>query len=200
MKKFIICFVLFSFKSWASIVGISTHPLNEKSRVLSAEMTGYMSKQNEMGMGLRYTQALSDFKILDFNLSGAQESRAMNMNLGMDFIVLEEDVSRPRFSFKTFLGLSKYENEKTNSIGFAPTMRKGLSVGKQEIFPYLSIPAGMKINTNTDEFVFSSSLTMGTSFNYPGLKSKNLLMSFEANKDLGYSSDYLACLVSWVWN
>ncbi len=200
MKKLIIFLVLFSIKSWASIVGISTHPLNEKSRVLSAEMTGYMSRQNEMGMGLRYTQSVSDYKVLDFNISGAQESRAMNMNLGMDFIVLNEDVSRPRLSFKSFLGFSKIDNEKNNLIGFAPTMRKGLSIGKQEIFPYLSIPAGMKINTNTDEFVFTTSLAMGASFNYPGLKSKNLLMSVEANKDLGYSSDYLACLVSWVWN
>lgn len=183
----------------ASVIGISTHPLNDEGRVFSAEMTGYMSQRNEMGAGLRYTQEVNRHRILDFTASGGQDSRGLTLGTGMDFELLSEDISQPRISLKPYVQYQKFENETSNLIGAAPTIRKGFSVHGQEFFPYLAIPSGMKIDSTTDEFVYYASATLGMSMPFPGANNDKVLLSVEGNKDMGSTSDYVGCLVSWVW-
>lgn len=195
MKIIILLTVFLSLSLEASVIGISTHPLNEEGRVLSAEMTGYMSQRSEMGAGLRYTQEVDQYRILDFTASGGQESRGLTLGAGMDFEILSEDVSSPRVSLKPYWQHQKYEAESSNLIGAAPTIRKGFSLNGQEFFPYLAVPAGMKIDSTSDEFVYYASMTLGASMPLPG----NILLSLEGNKNMGASSDYIGCLVSWIW-
>lgn len=185
---------------FASIVGISTHPLNDEARVLSAEMMGFMSQRHEMGMGMRYTQEVGRNKLLDLSAAGAQESRALTMGAGMDFALLKEGISQPRLSVKPYMQYIKYEEARQNLIGVAPTMRKGFSVNGNEFFPYLAVPAGMKVDSATDEFDFYASLTLGASMNFPGAGTDKLLLSIEGNRNMGSSSDYIGALVSWVWH
>lgn len=199
MKTIIILSLLLSIPVQASVVGISTHPLNDEGRVLSAEMTGYMSQKNEMGAGLRYTQEVDQYKILDFTVSGGQDSRGLTLGGGMDFEILSEDVSQPRLSIKPYLQYQKFDEEKSNLLGAAPTLRKGFSLNGQEFFPYLAIPSGLKIDSATDEFVYYSSLTLGASMPFPGAQNEKILLSLEGNKNMGSSSDYIGCLVSWIW-
>lgn len=199
MKTIIFLSMLLSLSSFASVVGISTHPLNEKGRVLSAEVTGYMSQRNEMGAGLRYTQETSTGKIFDVTASGGQDSRGMTLGGGVDFTILREDVSQPRVSVKPYMQFQKFESESSTLVGFAPTIRKGFSANGQEFFPYLAIPSGMKIDSETDEFVFYSSLTVGASMPFPGAQNEQILLSLEGNRNMGSSSDYIGALVSWVW-
>ena len=72
MKQMIFIVLMVSLPASASIMGISTHPLNRQARVLSSEMTGYMSQRNEVGAGLRYTQEVAKGRLLDANVAGAQ--------------------------------------------------------------------------------------------------------------------------------
>ncbi len=195
MKIIILSALFLSLSLEASVIGISTHPLNEQGRVLSAEMTGYMSQRSEMGAGLRYTQEVDQYRILDFTVSGGQDSRGLTLGAGMDFEILSEDVSQPRVSIKPYWQQQKFETESSNLVGAAPTIRKGFSLNGQEFFPYLALPAGMKIDSTTDEFVYYASMTLGASMPLPG----NILLSFEGNKNMGASSDYIGCLVSWIW-
>lgn len=199
MKTIIFLSLILSINSFASVVGISTHPLNEEGRVLSAEVTGYMSQRNEMGAGLRYTQQVAQGRILDVTASGGQDSRGMTLGSGMDFTILREDISQPRVSIKPYLQFQKFENQSSTLIGAAPTIRKGFSVGGQEFFPYLAIPSGMKVDSATDEFVFYSSATLGASMPFPGAQNEQILLSLEGNRNMGSSSDYIGALVSWVW-
>ncbi len=199
MKYIIFLFILTTFHSFASVVGISTHPLNEQARVFSAEMTGYMSQRNEVGMGVRYTQELNPGQLFDVAASGAQDSRGLNFGTGMDFTLLNEDVSQPRLSIKPYYQYQKFENQKTNTIGAAPTLRKGFSANGNEFFPYLAIPSGIKVNSDDSGFDYYASLTLGASLPLPAAGGDKLLLSLEANKDLGASSDYLGVLLSWVW-
>jgi hypothetical protein len=195
MKIIIILSLLLSLTVQASVIGISTHPLNEEGRVLSAEMTGYMSQRSEMGAGLRYTQEVDQGRILDFTASGAQDSRSLTLGAGMDFEILSEDVSQPRLSLKPYWQHQKYESESANLIGAAPTIRKGFSLNGQEFFPYIAVPTGMKIDSTTDEFVYYASMTFGASLPLANA----MLVSLEGNKNMGASSDYIGCLVSWMW-
>lgn len=199
MKTILLLSFFLSFSSFASIVGISSHPLNEEAKVLSAEMTGYMSQRNEMGMGLRYTQEVSRYRILDFSASGAQDSRGLLAGAGMDFELLSEDISQPRVSIKPYVQYQKFDDQVSNLIGAAPMIRKGLSINGQEVFPYLALPTGMKLDSSTDEFVYYAALSVGASMPFPGADNDQILLSFEGNRNLGAASDYIGCLVSWVW-
>lgn len=199
MKILILLILAICLPLQASIIGISTHPLNDEARVLSAEMTGYMSQRQEMGMGLRYTQEVDRGRLLDFTAGGAQDSRGLYLGGGMDFEMLREDVSQPRVSIKPYFQHQKYEGFKASLAGAAPTLRKGFSIEGNEFFPYLAVPTGIKIDSATDEFVYYASLTMGASMPLPAAGGDKLLVSVEGNKDLGASSDYLGVLISWVW-
>lgn len=200
MKLLIILILSVCQSTFASVMGISTHPLNNNARVLSAEMTGYMSRQQELGMGLRYTQELSRGNILDFTASGARDARALTLGGGMDFEVLREDVIQPRISLKPYYQHQKFQDVKTSLLGVAPTIRKGLSIQGAEFFPYLALPAGIRVNNTSDLFVYYASLSLGASMPLPAAGGDKLLLSIEGNKDLGASSDYLGVLLSWVWN
>ena len=199
MKNILLLSVLISFSSLASVVGISTHPMSESGKVLSAEMTGYMSARNEMGAGLRYTQEVGDYRVLDFTVSGGQESRGLTIGTGMDFEFLREDVYQPRISLKPYFQHQKFEEFSSSIIGAAPTIRKGFSLYGNEFFPYLAIPSGIRMDSETDEFVYHASLTFGASMPFPGGGSDKILLSVEGNKNMGASYDYVGCLVSWVW-
>lgn len=198
MKLTLLFLTLLSLPTWSSVVGISTHPLSSKARVFSAEMTGYMSERNEMSMGVRYTQEAGESRLLDFSATGGQDSRALMMGAGMDFELLSEEVSQPRVSLKPFIQYQKFENDSFNLMGAAPMLRKGFSIQGQEVFPYLAFPVGMKIDTRTNEFVYHASSSFGASLPVPAAGNK-LLLSLEGNLNLGASSDYIGCLVSWVW-
>lgn len=199
MKTILIAIFLVPLASVASVVGISTHPLNKSARVLSAEMTGFMSQRNEMGMGLRYTHEVSRHRIMDVSAASGQESRSAIIGGGMDFELLSEELYQPRISLKPFIQYQRFESSTSSLIGAAPTMRKGFSINGQEIFPYLALPTGMKIDSATDEFVYYASMTFGMSMPFPGAQNERILLSFEGNKNMGASSDYVGCLVSWVW-
>jgi hypothetical protein len=188
-----------SFTAQASVIGISTHPLNEEARVLSAEMTGYMSQRNEMGAGIRYTHEVNRQKVFDISMAGGQDSRGLTMGAGLDLELLREDVSQPRISLKPFIQHQKFDDKNTNLLGVAPTLRKGFSANGQEIFPYLAVPSGIKVDSESSEFVYASSLTIGASMPLPLSNTDKVLFSLEGNKSMGASSDYLGCLVSWVW-
>ena len=198
MKIISLLFLFISAECFASIVGVTTHPLKEEARVLSAEMTGYMSQRNEMGAGIRYTQGF-DGNLLDVSAAGAQDSRSMILGAGMDFQILAEDMNQPRVAIKPYAQQMTFEGESATLIGAAPSLRKGFAAAGSEIFPYLALPNGVRIDSDEQEVTFYSSLTFGASMTIPQSQER-LVLSLEANKNLGASSDYIGALVSWIWN
>lgn len=199
MKHILILAFFLSFNVSASVVGMSTYPINDEGRLVSAELTGHMSARNEMASGLRYTQEVDRDKILDVTVSGAQYSRGLNIGTGLDFTLLREDVSAPRISIKPYLQFQKFENQTSNLLGAAPIIRKGVSIQGREFFPYLAVPSGLKIDSATSEFVYYASMTLGASMPFPGANNDKVLLSLEGNRNMGASSDYIGCLVSWIW-
>ena len=199
MKYILFVLVFAALNVQASVIGITTHPLNEEARVLSAEMTGYMSQRQEMGMGLRYTQEVNPGQRLDIAVGSAQYSRGLFLGGGMDFELLHEEGNQPRISLKPYYQYQKFEGDKQNLMGAAPTIRKGFSIEGYEFFPYLAFPSGIKIDSATDTYDYYASATLGASMPFPGAEGEKFLLSFEGNKNLGASSDYLGVLFSWVW-
>lgn len=200
MNKFLLFTFFFALQSHASVVGVSTHPMREDSKLLTAEMSGFMSQRREMGAGLRYTQQVDDSRVLDFAVSGGQDSRGATFGAGLDFELLHEEIERPRVSMKAFAVQEHFERSNSSLVGVAPTIRKNLSFNGFEIFPYLALPNGIKIDNQSSEFVYSSALTLGTSLPFPGAQNERVILNVEGNKDFGANADYFAALVSWMWN
>ena len=198
MKNILLLILFIPTQSFASIVGVTTHPLKDEARVLSAEMTGYMSSRHEMGAGIRYTQGF-DGNLLDVSAAGAQDSRSMIIGAGMDFQILAEDMSQPRVAIKPYAQQMTFEGESATLIGAAPSIRKGFAAAGAEVFPYLALPNGVRLSSDEQEVTFYSSLTLGASMAIPRSQER-LVLSLEANKNLGASSDYVGALVSWIWN
>lgn len=199
MKTILIIFFFVPLTLKASVVGISTHPMNESARVISAEMAGYMSQKKEFGAGLRYTQETRPGQLFDITAAGAQEARALSLGAGYDFQVLKEEKSQPRISFKPFYQYQKYQNARSDLLGVAPIIRKGFSVNGYEFFPFLAVPSGMKVESDTNRYVYYAALSFGASMPFPGADNDKFLLSLEGNKNLGAAYDYVSALVSWVW-
>lgn len=199
MKALIVLALLSFAPAFASVVGISTHPLNDEARVISAELMGYMSQRHEMSTGLRYTQEVSRGQLMDFAIAGGTEARALNISTGYDYQIFSEDVNQPRVSIKPFFQYQKFNNDTYNLMGAAPTLRKSFSIEGLEFFPFLALPTGLKLDSANDGYRFSTSLSMGASMPFPRANNDKLLLTVEANRNLGAASDYVGCLVSWVW-
>lgn len=200
MNKIILLSLLFSINSWASVVGVSTNPMSEDTKLLTAEMSGFMSQRREMGAGLRYTHQVDEEKILDAAVSGGQDSRGFTFGMGLDFELIHEEIERPRVSVKPFFLQEHFERTNSTLIGFAPTIRKNIILGGLELFPYLALPNGIKIDNQSTEFVYSSALTLGSSMPFPGAQNDRVILNLEGNKDFGANADYVAARVSWMWN
>ena len=177
MNKILLLSFFLSLHSWASVVGVSTNPLSEDQKLITAEMSGYMSQRREMGAGLRYTQQVDETRVLDAAVSGAQNSRGFAFGAGVDFELLHEEIERPRVSLKSFFLQENFERTNSTLVGLAPTIRKNLSFSGLEVFPYLALPNGIKINNQTSEFVYSSAMTLGASLPFPGAQNDRVILT-----------------------
>lgn len=200
---FILSLFLISYPLYSSIIGISTHPLKEHSHAFSAEMLGHMGgsyQEREVGMGIRYTRDLDYFKRWDMAILGGEKSQQYRLGTGLEWELLSEDLERPRLGLKGFYQYLKDRDANFSLIGLAPNLSKGFVISAIEVFPYLALPVGMRLDNNSDEFDYYFALTSGLSMPLPGDWGGDVLLNLELNRDLGASSDYIGLLISWMWN
>lgn len=199
MKFIFLLIFIICTSAAASVVGITTHPLSDEARAITAETTGYFNQRHEMGFGLRYTHGLQQGQLLDISAGSARYSRGFSFGAGMDFELLRDEGAQPRVSIKPFYQHQKFEGNKYSVIGVAPTLRKSVEILGITFNPFLAVPLGVQIDSSDDEFDYYASLSFGASMAIPNTQDR-LLVSLEANKNMGASSDYLSALLSWVWN
>lgn len=199
MKTILFLALLAPLSLMASVVGVSTHPLSADAKVVSLGTTGFMNLRHEMGLNLRYTQELNPGSVIDFTANGAQSSRHYMVGGGLDVELLSEGDSRPRFSLKPFYQYQRMDTDNAAVMGAAPIIKKGLNIQGQNFYPYLALPAGIKIDSHTDVFVYYASLSLGASMPLPQAGGDKLFVSLETNKNMGAANDSVSALISWIW-
>lgn len=197
MKHLSILLFIFCTHAYSSVIGVSSYPLHRKAQVISAEMTGFMGSERELGMGLRYLHKLNSVQTIDLAASGGQQERAWQMGAGLDFKIFSEDGYLPRLSVKPYWQYQKIGEENFVTTAVAPTVSKGFVIQGFEFYPYVSIPSGIRTISSTNQFTYLAAANFGAVLPVPH---EQLLLSFEANRNFGASTDYLSLLVSWVWN
>lgn len=144
-------------------MGISTFPLSEDKKVLSAEVTGIVSNGGGVGLQARYTQKLTEASSVDAGLGISGGERSARLFAGYDYELFPDYDVQPRTSIKAFLENSKEFGTRRNIIGLAPTVSKGFSFWGNEAFPYLSLPYGISLDGKRNQYETTLSANIGIS-------------------------------------
>ncbi len=155
-----------SFGSTAAFgygMGISTFPLEQDKKVLSAEATGIVSNGGGVGLQARYTQKLNELSSVDAGVGISAGERSARLFAGYDYELFPDYDMQPRTSIKAFVENSKEFGTRKNILGVAPTVSKGFSFWGQEAFPYLSLPYGISLDGKRNQYETTLSANLGIS-------------------------------------
>ena len=144
-------------------MGISTFPLQEDKKVLSAEVTGIVHNGSGVGLQARYTQKLTPTSIVDAGVGIAGGERSARLFAGYDYELFPDYDKQPRTSLKAFVENSKEFGTRRNIIGVAPTVSKGFDFWGHEAFPYLAIPYGISLDGKRNAYETTLSANLGIS-------------------------------------
>ncbi len=144
-------------------MGISTFPLSEDQKVLSAEVTGIVHNGSGVGLQARYTQKLSPVSTVDAGVGIAGGERSARLFAGYDYELFPDYDMQPRTSLKAFIENSKEFGTRRNILGLAPTVSKGFSFWGQEAFPYVSLPYGISLDGKKNAYETTLSGNIGIS-------------------------------------
>jgi hypothetical protein len=152
-----------SSAAFAYGMGISTFPLAEAQKVLSAEVTGIVDNGSGVGLQARYTQKLNNVSAVDAGVGIAGGERSARLFAGYDYELFPDYDIQPRTSLKAFIENSKEFGTRRNIIGLAPTVSKGFSFWGHEAFPYLSLPYGISLDGKKNSYETTLSANIGIS-------------------------------------
>lgn len=144
-------------------MGISTFPLEQDKKVLSAEVTGIVSDGGGVGLQARYTQKLNEASSVDAGLGISGGERSARLFAGYDYELFPDYDIQPRTSVKAFIENSKEFGTRRNIIGVAPTVSKGFSFWGSEAFPYISLPYGISLDGKKNQYETILSANIGIS-------------------------------------
>lgn len=155
--------VLGSSAAFGYGMGISTFPLEEDKKVLSAEVTGIVSDGGGLGLQARYTQKLNQVSSVDAGVGISAGERSARLFAGYDYELFPDYDIQPRTSLKAFVENSKEFGTRRNIIGIAPSVSKGFSFWGNEAFPYLSLPYGISLDGKRNQYETTLSANIGIS-------------------------------------
>ena len=144
-------------------MGISTFPLEQDRKVLSAEVTGIVSDGGGLGLQARYTQKLNEASSVDAGLGISGGERSARLFAGYDYEIFPDYDIQPRTSIKAFIENSKEFGSRRNILGIAPTVSKGFSFWGNEAFPYISLPYGISLDGKRNQYETTLSANIGIS-------------------------------------
>lgn len=175
--------MLVSGQVFAYGTGVSTFPLEAEKKILSAELTGIVSKGSGVGLQARYTQKLNEVSTIDAGLGISGGERSARLFAGYDYELFPDYEMQPKTSLKAFVENSKEFGVRKNILGLAPTVSKGFTFWGNEAFPYLSLPYGISLDGKKNSYSTTLSANLGITGNIPGEymnSSKTITASAEA--------------------
>ena len=192
MKKMIIAMMAMalSVSTFGYGLGVSTHPLKDNQRAVTAEFNGIISNGKGVGMQARYTQKLSELVVVDGGFGFSDGDRANRMFINADYELYPDYIKQPRVSVRGTLERAKEFESSKSRIGIAPTVSKGFNFWGKEAFPFASLPLGLELNRDEKSYEIVSQLALGITGNIPLRGYENILANLETNLNIsnGFSS------------
>ncbi len=176
-----------SSNSMAYGLGQSSYPLMIDSKAISTEFTGIVSTGGGVGLQARYTQKLNSKTIVDAGLGISGGERSSRLFAGMDYEILPDYGNQPKFTLKGSFESAKEFNTRLNIIGLAPTISKGFSFWGQEAYPFLALPIGIGLESESKTYSTRTQVSTGITGKLPIEGYRHLTGSLEANFNLSDS-------------
>lgn len=186
-----------SVSAWSYGIGYSSHPMMEKSKLLTTEMTGIISSGGGVGFQARYTQKLSQLLAVDAGLGIGGGDRNARAFVGADYELFPDYLSQPRISVKTQLEHAKEFGSSHNKVMIAPVVSKGLSLWGHEAFPFVSLPVGIDLNTGNQTYQTTLNFSTGMTGRIPLQGFQHLTGNIEATVNIKDSYTALFAGVSY---
>lgn len=171
MKKhfaaFLIGMTLMSSKAFAYGTGYSTFPMMADKKFVSAEMTGITSTGGGVGAQVRYSQKINSALLIDAGIGLSGGERANRIFAGADYELFPDYMNQPRISVKTSFSNASEFGVRRNILSVAPTISKGFSFWGEEAFPFISLPVGLSLDSDSKTYESIAHLGLGITGHLP---------------------------------
>ncbi len=190
--KYLILTTAIIGQAFANDIGLSTHPFTLKNKVLSTELDYIGSNGSGTGVSARYFQRFSSKMNFDAGFGVNSGDRENRFFTGLDYVLYPDYGRQPRVSIKGLYSYSTEFDDKVHRIGFAPTLSKGFNISGREVFPFVSLPLQLALNSNESSFETVNKLNVGATSRMPFDGYENLTVNLEAQFDLRNSYNAIA--------
>ncbi len=182
MRNFLVLLVSLLFFSPLALgrgSGHSSYPMLTQSKVVGVEFTGVLSDGGGLGVQGRYTQKASDLVVFDAGFGTSGGERSGRLFGGLEYEFFPDYGRQPRFSLRGSFETAREFGVRKNILTMTPKFSKGFSFWGTEGFPFLSLPVGVGLNSQTKTYETMIGVSAGINGNLPWKEYKRLVASAE---------------------
>lgn len=175
---------VFTIGLYANRIGVSSHPFTMNKNVLTTEFNSITSQGIGQGITSKFFKRLSYRSNFDIGVGISDGDRANRFFTGLDYELYPDYAKQPRISVKSFFESENVLGQRLNSLGFAPTISKGLRVRGHEVFPFMALPFAVTLNDSSRTYETSQALSAGFTTRLPFVGFEKIVGSFETNMNI----------------
>lgn len=183
MKK-IISFIALSLMSTSAFsygVGQITHPIKTNGHMISAEFTGIMTNGSGVGMQGRYTRKINEKLRVDGGAGVGAGDRTIRLFSGASYELFPDFANQPKFDLKAGFEIGSEFGNTVTTLSMTPIASKGLNLWGVEGYPFVALPIGIGLNSDTKTYETMYSITAGWTGKIPVKQMDKFTASVEMN-------------------
>ena len=185
---FLAALALVSNNLFAHGTGMSSYPLELGKNLFSTEFTGITSTGGGVGLQGRFTRKINPKLVLDGGVGLAGGERNSRLFVGADYELFPDYMKQPKVSIRTSFEHAKEFDSQRNILSIAPKVSKGFSLWGHEAFPYVAMPIGLNLDSETKKYESQANLNFGINGNLPIEGYRNILGTLETT--IGVKDSY----------
>ncbi len=191
MKK-IICLLalIISAKGMSYGTGQSVLPLGESKHSISTQMLGIINNGSGFGMQASYQYKANEILAVEGGAGFGTGDRPNRFFVSSDIMIFPDYDMQPRFSVKAAYENAEEFDSRRSILSATPIVSKGFDVSGYEIYPHLSLPIGLNLNSDNEKYETAIQVAVGASAPIPFEGFEKLMGQVEAHLNLkdSYSS------------
>jgi len=190
MKKILsfIALSLISTSAFSYGVGQITHPLKRNGHMVSAEFTGIMTNGSGIGMQGRYTRKLNEKLRVEGGAGLGSGDRTFRLFSGASYELYPDFANQPKVDLKAGFEIGSEFGNTVTTLSVTPIASKGLNLWGLEGYPFVALPIGIGLNSDTKTYETVYSLTAWWTGKIPVKQMEKFTASVEMN--LGLKDTY----------
>ena len=185
----VICLIslLMTSQVFAYGVGVLTHPMTMKKRLVHAEFAGLLTNGSGVGLQARYVQRINQKLKFDAGFGFGGGDRSSRFFGSLDYELYPDYAKQPRVSTRLSLSTASEFDKRINTLALTPTASKGFSFWGHEAFPFVAIPTGLSLNSTEQTYEFNAAISAGVTGKIPLKALKKMTASAELNLNIANS-------------